>query len=139
MPRTARLAPGGMIFHVLNRASARDEIFAKDSDYAAFEKVLLEIQEQVFVRVGGLAGILGEATWTVVNLPLLFSPSSETRIQIVIQSSSNSAIAAIVGSVQEIATPLYPGSGTDLGPRLETFARNAHLHNIDAGVQHVED
>ena len=40
-----------MIFHVLNRRNAQDEIFGKDSDYAAFEKVLLETQEQVFVRI----------------------------------------------------------------------------------------
>jgi hypothetical protein len=30
---------GGMIFHVLNRANARARIFAKDADYAAFERV----------------------------------------------------------------------------------------------------
>ena len=36
MPRTARVAPGGMIFHVLNRANARARIFRKEADYAAF-------------------------------------------------------------------------------------------------------
>ena len=40
-----------MIFRVLNRGKARDEIFGKDFDDAAFEKVLLETQEQVFVRI----------------------------------------------------------------------------------------
>ena len=42
MPRTARQAPGEMIFHVLNRGNARDEIFNDEADYLAFEKVLLE-------------------------------------------------------------------------------------------------
>ena len=37
MPRTARNAPGGMIFHVFNWGNARDEIFSKDADFAAFE------------------------------------------------------------------------------------------------------
>jgi hypothetical protein len=32
MPRTVRVAPGGVIFHVLNRANARARIFAKDLD-----------------------------------------------------------------------------------------------------------
>ena len=42
-----------MIFHVLNRGNARDLIFEKDADYAAFEKVLAETQAHVFVRVLG--------------------------------------------------------------------------------------
>ena len=40
-----------MIFHVLNRGNARDQIFDQGSDYAAFEKVLAESQEQVSVRI----------------------------------------------------------------------------------------
>src|SRR6202035_3812225 len=43
MPRTARIAPGGMVFHVLNRGNARAEIFGDFGDYAAFEKVLAEV------------------------------------------------------------------------------------------------
>lgn len=33
MPRAARIAPGGMVFHVLNRANAGAEIFRKEEDY----------------------------------------------------------------------------------------------------------
>ncbi len=40
MPRTARTAPGGVIFHVLNRANARIRIFDDASDYQAFEWLL---------------------------------------------------------------------------------------------------
>jgi putative transposase len=42
MPRIARIAPGGMIFHVLNRAVARLPLFDNEDDYAAFERVLEE-------------------------------------------------------------------------------------------------
>lgn len=42
MPRRARIAPGGMVFHVLNRAVDRKILFESDTDYAAFEKVLTE-------------------------------------------------------------------------------------------------
>lgn len=38
MPRTARIAPGGMVFHVLNRGVARMQIFEKSADYQAFER-----------------------------------------------------------------------------------------------------
>lgn len=39
MPRTVRVAPGGVIFHVLNRANARSRIFEKDFDYQTFMRV----------------------------------------------------------------------------------------------------
>jgi len=40
MPRSARFAPGGMVFHVLNRGVGRRRLFSKDGDYRAFERVL---------------------------------------------------------------------------------------------------
>jgi RHS repeat-associated protein len=36
MPRSARTAPGGVVFHCLNRGNNRAKVFAKDGDYAAF-------------------------------------------------------------------------------------------------------
>ncbi len=51
MPRRLRFAGGGYAYHVLNRAVARDRIFAKNGDYEAFEKVLVEAKEQVPMRV----------------------------------------------------------------------------------------
>ena len=53
MPRTARIAPGGVIFHVLNRANARARIFSKDADYAAFEKVPCETLAKRAMRILG--------------------------------------------------------------------------------------
>ena len=42
MPRIARIAPGGFIFHVLNRGNARCQIFERDRDYEALERVMTE-------------------------------------------------------------------------------------------------
>lgn len=42
MPRTARAAEGGLIYHVLNRGNGRMSLFHKPADYAAFENVLAE-------------------------------------------------------------------------------------------------
>ena len=68
MPRTARHAPAGMIFHVLNCGNGRDHIFSKEQDYAAFEKILRETQEQVFVRI--LSDCLMPNHWHLVLWPL---------------------------------------------------------------------
>jgi len=53
MPRTARIAPGGMVFHVINRANARARIFSKEADFAAFERVMQETLEKKPMRVLG--------------------------------------------------------------------------------------
>jgi putative transposase len=42
MGRPRRVAAGGYVYHVLNRADARSRIFRKDNDYAAFERVVAE-------------------------------------------------------------------------------------------------
>jgi hypothetical protein len=50
VPRTARVAPGGLVYHVLNRALARLPLFRKEADDAAFERVLLEAYERTPTR-----------------------------------------------------------------------------------------
>jgi putative transposase len=42
MPRTSRVAPGGMVFHVLNRGVGRMRLFDDDDDFEAFERVMEE-------------------------------------------------------------------------------------------------
>ena len=51
MPRTARVAPGGMVFHVLNRGVARMQLFEKAADYQAFEQVLQGTLDQSPMRI----------------------------------------------------------------------------------------
>lgn len=51
MPRAARNCPGGMVFHVLNRANARLTIFRTAADYAAFEAILADAVRRVGMRV----------------------------------------------------------------------------------------
>lgn len=42
MPRPKRADEAGGIYHALNRGNARSEIFRKDDDYEAFERILAE-------------------------------------------------------------------------------------------------
>jgi putative transposase len=53
MPRTARFAPGKLVYHVLNRAVARLPLFEKAADYEAFERVLVEAMEENPTRIVG--------------------------------------------------------------------------------------
>lgn len=69
MPRRSRVAPGGMVFHVLNRAVGRARIFNSPSDYAAFESILEETQRICPMRI--CAYCLMPNHWHLVLWPKL--------------------------------------------------------------------
>jgi len=53
MPRIARIAPGGYVYHALNRGVARLALFENDGDFEAFERVLVLAVERVPLRILG--------------------------------------------------------------------------------------
>lgn len=67
MPRSARVDVGGEVYHVINRANGRTEIFSDPSHYKLFEKLLLETKELVDMRILGY--ILMPNHWHLVLHP----------------------------------------------------------------------
>lgn len=53
MPRPERIALGGYVYHVLNRANGRLRIFRKASDFLAFEKILADGVARFAMRLCG--------------------------------------------------------------------------------------
>src|SRR5688500_11010457 len=51
MPRTARNAPRGVVYHVLNRANGRLRLFKNDGDFLAFQRVLIEAHQRTPIRI----------------------------------------------------------------------------------------
>ncbi len=51
MPRTARIAPGGLVHHVLNRSVGKMRFFANDADFEAFQRVMIEAHERHPIRI----------------------------------------------------------------------------------------
>jgi putative transposase len=51
MPRQARNAPGGYVYHVLNRANGRLRLFRKDADFLAFHQVIAEAMARHPIRL----------------------------------------------------------------------------------------
>jgi putative transposase len=68
MPRALRTAPGGFVYHVLNRAHSKRTIFHHARDYLAFERVLAEVQECVPMRI--LAWCLMPNHWHLLLWPV---------------------------------------------------------------------
>ncbi len=67
MPRVARVAPGGVVFHVLNRGNGGMKLFRNAADYAAFLKALTEVQRELPTRL--LAYCLMPNHWHLVLWP----------------------------------------------------------------------
>jgi putative transposase len=61
------LAPGGIVYHVLNRANGRLRLFKKDEDFEGFERVLLEAHRRVPIRI--LSWCLMSNHWHFVLWP----------------------------------------------------------------------
>ena len=51
MPRRARVTPGGLVYHVLNRTVAGLPLFRKEADFEAFERIMIEAQERHPTRI----------------------------------------------------------------------------------------
>jgi putative transposase len=51
MPRAARKAPGGQVYHVLNRSVGKLHLFHDDGDFEAFQRVLVEAHQRHPIRI----------------------------------------------------------------------------------------
>lgn len=51
MARIPRNAVGNMVYHVINRANGREQIFHKEKDCEAFEKTLFEAKEKYPIHI----------------------------------------------------------------------------------------
>ena len=68
MPRTARAAPGGFVYHVLNRGNGRQLLFHSPGDFDAFVALLAEVKKAV-PGVAILGYCLMPNHWHLVLLP----------------------------------------------------------------------
>jgi len=51
MPRTGRIAPGGFVFHVLNRGVGKTRLFRSQKDYQAFQRCLIQTLDNTPMRI----------------------------------------------------------------------------------------
>jgi len=67
MPRTDRVDVGEYVYHVLNRANARVQIFDNNKDYQLFESILIEAKDKFDMRI--LAYCIMPNHWHLVLYP----------------------------------------------------------------------
>lgn len=67
MPRSARVAPGGEVCHVINRSAARFRMMRSEKDFLAFEKIMAEAMAKHPTRL--LSYCLMSNHWHMVIWP----------------------------------------------------------------------
>ena len=67
MSRAPRLDLGNYVYHVINRANGRAQIFHTDADYKDFEYLLSEVQEDYKMRI--LAYVIMPNHWHLLLYP----------------------------------------------------------------------
>src|SRR5207247_236883 len=99
MPRRLRVATGGLVYHVLNRAVGRARIFEKPEDYAAFERVLRASFDWLPMRL--LAYCLLPNHWPLVDwLAAWPVPCPKGWLKYVNEAQSEAELAAVRESVR---------------------------------------
>lgn len=67
MPRQSRTSVGNIVYHVINRANGRVQIFSDEKDYQHFENILFEAKELTGMRI--LAYCIMSNHWHLVLYP----------------------------------------------------------------------
>jgi putative transposase len=67
MARIARVAPGGLIYHVLNRSAGKMRMLSREADYEAFQRIIIEAHERHPIRI--LAFCVLSTHWHFVVWP----------------------------------------------------------------------
>lgn len=124
MPRNARQAPGGWVFHVLNRAVARLPLFPRKSDYSDFEQVMLDTYDRHPTRI--LAWCLLKTHWHLILWPRSDSELSDFMRRLTQSHTVRHHVAH--GTVGQ--GPLYQGRYKSL-----PVQRDQHLLNLGRYVE----
>ena len=102
MPRTARAAAGGVVYHVLNRGNGRMGIFRKPGDYQAFLDLLREGKEKASIELFGFC--LMPNHWHLV-----VRPRGDGDLAAYLSWVSNTHVKRYRSHYSRTSGHLYPG------------------------------
>src|SRR5579862_3752482 len=120
MPRTARLAPGGIIYHVLNRGVGQTKLFRSRKDYLAFQVCLTQALERTPLRLLGYCVM-------PTHWHLLLWPSEDGELARFMMWLTNTHVRRWLTAHGQV------GSGHLYQGRFKSFAmqNDDHLHTVD--------
>ena len=94
MPRSPRTDEAGGLYHALNRANLRADIFKKNADYAAFERILCEARRRLALAMAVKSRTRSEALVCLAVIPTSSLACSCQRIAHATQTRHSPAFGA---------------------------------------------
>ena len=125
MPRAARVAPGGFVYHVVNRGNDGRRIFKHDGDYYAFLSAMRETQARVAMRI--LAYCLMPNHWH-----LLLWPADDGNLGIFMQRLTTMHVADGISTVVALVggTCIKARTSPSSSRRTTIFLRSPVMSNV---------
>ena len=124
MPRSARVDVGGQIYHVINRAARRLQIFNTPADYLLFLKLIRDAQELTSIQV--LAYCVMPNHWH-----LLLCTKDDGDLSLFMHALTNSHTRMVHTLTKTVGTgPLYQG-------RYKSFLVEEDVHFV-AVLKYIE-
>jgi len=132
MPRTARIAPGGIIYHVLNRAVGKSTLFRGKRDYDAFHRCLVRTLEVSPMRV--LAYCIMPNHWHLVLWPRSDGELARFMLRLTITHARRWLIHRKQVGTGHLYQGRYKSFAMQDGPHLTTVCRYVERNAVRAGL-----
>jgi putative transposase len=132
MPRKARHAPGGLIYHVLNRAAGRATLFRGRRDFEAFQGCLARAVEAEPIRV--LAYCVMSNHWHLVLWPERDGQLARFMLRLTVAHSRRWLIHRGQIGTGHLYQGRYKSFAIQDGPHLSTVCRYVERNPVRAGA-----
>jgi putative transposase len=131
MPRTARIAPGGIIYHVLNRGVGKSTLFRGQRDFEAFQRSLVQTLESSPMRV--LAYCVMPNHWHLVLWPRKDGELANFMMRLTITHVRRWLIHREQVGTGHVYQGRYKSFAMKDGPHLSTVCRYVERNPLRAG------
>src|SRR6185437_14936319 len=132
MPRTARIAPGGIIYHVLNRGVGKSTLFRSRRDFEAFQRCLVRTLDVAPMRV--LAYCVMSNHWHLVLWPRNDGELAKFMLRLTITHARRWLIHRQQVGTGHLYQGRYKSFATQDGPHLSTVCRYVERNALRAGL-----
>jgi len=131
MPRTARIAPGQIVYHVLNRGVGKATLFRGQRDFEAFQRCLVRTLETTPIRV--LAYCVMSNHWHLVLWPRRDGDLAKFMMRLTITHVRRWLICRHQVGTGHVYQGRYKSFAIQDGPHLSTVCRYVERNPVRAG------
>lgn len=132
MPRVARIAPGGLIYHVLNRGIGRMTLFRSAREFEAFQRCLVQTLQSTSMRLLAY-GVMGNH-WHLVLWPKRDGDLARFMLRLTITHVRRWLVQRRQVGAGHVYQGRYKSFAVQNDPHLNTVCRYVERNPLRAGL-----